>query len=192
LRRRLVHLGDASHRVLLQRVVPDGQAEREAEDGGRPLSSAVALRGGELLDELVDLAHGYLAQRVVLEGGHDEQAHVALIEGAGARCEPAREVEVGEPHLDEPTEGAVGRQVATSDGVAVAARELLFQGTLRGLAGVPDGLDKTELTVVVTEPHPRLDLAVGCGDVGELTEGADGGAWPSDLRSPPVRFPAGP
>lgn len=187
-----MHFRDVADRVLRQCVVAHSEAERQAQHGAGLLCGAVALGRGELLDELVDHADGDLAQDVVLEGWHDELAHVALIESPSAFGKLARHVEVGEPDLDEPTKGAVRRQVAAPGGVVAATNELLLQRALGGLASIAGRLDQSELTVVVAEPDPRLDLAIGRGDEGELSEGSDGGAGASHLRSPPGPTLAGP
>jgi hypothetical protein len=89
------------NRVFGKRFVAHRKAEREAEHGPCLLRGAVALRRRERLDELVDPAHRDLAQGEVLEGRHDELAHVALVERTCAQGDLAFEVEVAKPDLDQ-------------------------------------------------------------------------------------------
>ncbi len=156
LRRRLPEPGRVAHRVLGHRVVPHRQSEREAEHGPRLLGHAVALRGRQGLDELVDLAHGDLAQHVVLEGRHHELAHVPLVERPRARRELVLQVEVLQPDLDELAERAVAGEFARGD-VARPLREHLLQVALGLLVGGAGGRDAAELAVVVAVAGARAD-----------------------------------
>ena len=114
-RRRLAQPGRVAHRVLRDRVVAHREPQGEAQDRARLLGVAVALVRGQRLEVLVDLAHGDLAQRVVLEGGHHQLAHVALVERSGAGGERVLQVEVGEPDLDQRPERGLRADLAGGD-----------------------------------------------------------------------------
>ena len=193
LRRRLVHLRDPAHRVLLQRVVPHGQPEGETQDRPGLLGDAVALRRGECLDELVDLAHVDLAQGVVLKRRHHELGACSARRARGCwerACPPG------------PGRRARPRPVARTNcrPIAPLARWSSSHG---GSASPSMPVQRTcgsrrsparagELAVVVTETDPSLHLPVGGVDEGDVTERPDRDAGSSHLRSPPVGVLAGP
>lgn len=156
LRRGLVHPGDAADRVLLKGVVPDRQTEGEAEDRSRLLGRAVTLGGRELLDELVDLAHIDLAERVGLEGRHYKLAHVALVERTCARRKLVGEIEICEPHLDKTTERTVARQVSAAGGKAITTRELQLECALGRLARASRCLDESKLSIVIASSSDSM------------------------------------